>query len=493
MLTAGLLDAESHSSEDFMKKWVYPVTLVALLALLISVTACNIGGGNTTTSRQEAVRRGDISVTVNGSGNIELLHEMRLTFGVGGKISRIYVNEGDTVKKGDLLATLDTDDIALAAAQAENSRMLAEQAVTQAKLALSQMETAKVQAEGARVQAEVALEAAKFDLDRMKQVQDIKDKIEEAQNEQQVAEINYRSAIQANAEEADLRAWAGLIASAKAKELENQQKLVDLLKKDEFATLQVTEVKLKQLQVDYAQQSLSQSVKAIDQAGLNIEQAKRNITYAQTSYEFAAKNAEYSRKQLDKARLSAPMDGLVVTISADEGDTVPSPTLATKTVFYLIDTSALELKVDVDEIDLPGVKLGQKAVISIDALPDLKIEGKVTYISPVPTPATGVVLYRTTIAFQPPPNSPLRAGMSASADIVLKERENVLLVPERAVTEKDGKPVVKVIAANGQSQDKEVVTGITDGFDIEIVSGLSEGETVVVETKAATSQGLFGQ
>jgi multidrug efflux pump subunit AcrA (membrane-fusion protein) len=100
----------------------------------------------------------------------------------------------------------------------------------------------------------------------------------------------------------------------------------------------------------------------------------------------------------------------------------------------------------------------------------------------------GLVLYEAKIGFDVPPDSELKVGMSATADIIIHHRSNVLLVPERAVTQDiQGNPIVRVMV-NEQIQEKSVVIGINDGYHTEIVSGLQEGDVVVVETTAKSTE-----
>jgi multidrug efflux pump subunit AcrA (membrane-fusion protein) len=106
----------------------------------------------------------------------------------------------------------------------------------------------------------------------------------------------------------------------------------------------------------------------------------------------------------------------------------------------------------------------------------------------------GIVLYQVKISLDVPESSGIKIGMSASADIVSARHTGVLTVPSRAVTKNSqGQTVVQVVA-NGKTQERAVVTGLDDGITTEIVSGLSEGEKVIVEvkTKAPTGGGLFG-
>jgi multidrug efflux pump subunit AcrA (membrane-fusion protein) len=135
-----------------MTKW--RITTALLLGLLLAgLTACNpLGDDGETTQQLVEVVRGDLAVSVSGSGNIEASREARLSFGSGGRIDKIYVEEGDVVKRGDVLAKLETDALELAKTQAEV-------ALTQAKLALTQAEVALVQKEVARQTTEFELES----------------------------------------------------------------------------------------------------------------------------------------------------------------------------------------------------------------------------------------------------------------------------------------------------------------------------------------------
>jgi HlyD family secretion protein len=162
-------------------------------------------------------------------------------------------------------------------------------------------------------------------------------------------------------------------------------------------------------------------------------------------------------------------------VDAEEGDTVT----ATITIVHLVDPTDMEVIVEVDEIDMPGVRLNQEAIISVDALPDVTFKGRVTSIYPVPTTVSGIVMYNVRIDINVPEDSDLQIGMSVSADIIINKRSNVLLLPSEAIKENEqGKQVVKVMIGK-QIQERPVVTGISDGSETEIVSGLREGETVV--------------
>ncbi len=217
--------------------------------------------------------------------------------------------------------------------------------------------------------------------------------------------------------------------------------------------------------------------------------AKQSLALAQQSLARADQSLRLAQKQLTEATLTAPFDGIVAKVSVKEGDTVT----ALSTIIHEIDLSSVELEAKVDELDILRVKLGQEVVITADALPEAKIEGKVISTSILPTVEAGVVSYSVTIGFNNPADVSLKIGMSATADIIIDKRTNALLIPARAIkTDSQGKTVVSVMV-NQQVKEKPIIAGISDGLETEVVSGLEEGETVVIETRPTTQTGgLFG-
>ena len=172
---------------------------------------------------------------------------------------------------------------------------------------------------------------------------------------------------------------------------------------------------------------------------------------------------------------------MVASVDVKVRDVVPPPTLTLTTVIHLIDLTTMELTAEVDEIDIALVKPGQEAIIEVDALPALKLDAEVVSISLLPEVEEGVVLYEVGIGFDVPEVNEIKVGMSATADIIIHGGSGILLVPDRAIEQdSEGNPVVKVMV-NEEIEERPVVTGISDGYQTEIVDGLSEGEIVVIE------------
>jgi HlyD family secretion protein len=187
---------------------------------------------------------------------------------------------------------------------------------------------------------------------------------------------------------------------------------------------------LEQAEYDYKElkrQNIHGSRRTV--AELELEAAELEITADESQLVAAEEAVAEAQKELDEATITAPFAGVVAEVYVEEGDTVSTTTI----IAYLIDMTTMELNVEVDEIDIPDIELGQKVVIEVDALPDLNLEGEVAYIHPVSTVQAGVVLYEVEIDFPVPQDSGLRVGMSAEADIIIDERSDVLLVPDRTI------------------------------------------------------------
>jgi HlyD family secretion protein len=151
---------------------------------------------------------------------------------------------------------------------------------------------------------------------------------------------------------------------------------------------------------------------------------------------------------------------------------------------------SLRFKGTVDEIDVGKIATGMEAEVTIGALPEARIAGKVLRIYPKAKKEGNATLFDIEISIVRDPGLVLRAGFSATASIRLRDRKQVLTLPERLVTFENGKRFVEVpegpVAGSGsaapadrKTRKVEVQTGLSDGLNIEIVSGLKEGDKVV--------------
>lgn len=181
--------------------------------------------------------------------------------------------------------------------------------------------------------------------------------------------------------------------------------------------------------------------------------------------------------------IRAPISGTVLELLVNEGDPVVPLTSyqAGTALTTLADMSTLIFKGTVDEIDVGKLAEGLPAHIKVGALPEAKVDGRVEKIAPKSKTQEGATLFDVEVSLQPGPGVVLRAGYSANADIVVREKQAVLLLPERLVTFKEGKASVEVPAPGKplEPQRKEIKTGLSDGLNVEVAEGLREQDLVV--------------
>ncbi|MFC1917878.1 HlyD family secretion protein [Chloroflexota bacterium] len=447
------------------------VAIILLGLLVMGVIACG-GDNKETTSQQPA--EGDISVIITADGNIEASSHERLTFGSGGKVDKIAVKEGDKVSKGDVLAKLDTDALELAEAQTQVAMTQAQVAMTQTQLALTQAELARQTAEHnlkntrdtegvlelALANAQIDVRTARFNLEQTSDLytwSDIKTAKADVDDARRYLNTllekvglflpadedgNYPS-IQDYVFGGDLpkppgyEGWQEELIHAQSR-LNTAEDRYDAM----LSGSDPEEVAIKKLQLEAAEKAEAQAQKNLNKlsddltikslevasAKESVEHAQQNINLAQQNVNLALKSLDQSRKDLVEATIIAPFDGTVANIGVKEGEFLSLAAYSGTTIVEIIDLMHMELTARVDEIDIAVVKTGQKVMISVDAIPETKLEGRVTFISPVARDP-GVLLfesddeekdYEVKIDFDIPENSPIRAGMSATAEIVVK-------------------------------------------------------------------------
>ena len=194
---------------------------------------------------------------------------------------------------------------------------------------------------------------------------------------------------------------------------------------------------------------------------------------------------ENAKVRLSYATITAPIDGVIASVSTEEGETVAAGMQA-PTFVTIIDLKRLQVDAYVDEVDIGKVTVGQHAVFTVDAFPATEFEGKVSAIYPKAVIQDNVVNYDVVVDIETPYHGRLRPEMTANVTIFLEQREGVLAVPAKAIQRERGKNVVYVLAADG-AEPREIKVGWRDGAWIEVVSGLHDGETVLQKAPRDTS------
>ncbi|MEE9202577.1 MAG: HlyD family efflux transporter periplasmic adaptor subunit, partial [Dehalococcoidia bacterium] len=307
-----------------------------------------------------------------------------------------------------------------------------------------------------------------------------------------------------------------------------QVKLVDMTPDPQEVEAAQRDLELSQLQADKSSLAARNAVARAGETLLGAEALLADMLAGGDPDEIAARELQVSQARLtleeaeadlEAALLVATFSGIVGEVSAEAGDRVA----AGAPVVLLVDPSLVEVSATVDEVDVARVRVGQPAIITLDALPGETLRGQVKSVSPVAQVQSGVVSYpvvisvvsggevaregRTREGGQPrrptgAPGGPSRTGraagiqprggMSASAEIVVELSRDVLLVPSRAVRFMTPGQMVSVKTDQGV-QLVLVEVGLSDGRNTEITSGLNEGDTVVLPASSAITPSPAGR
>lgn len=429
-------------------KWIIGILVVLVVALVVLKKTGKLGGDEGAQVAVEKVERRTIIETVNASGKIYPEVEVKVSPDISGEITMLAVKEGDSVRRGQILARIYADIYATQQKQAE------------AIVSQQEFQVANVEAQIAGLKS--AVEQAKANYNRQKKLLDTK---VISQAEFETAENQYNNA------------WASYNAALKNK---------------------------------------SATQAAVRSAQASLQRASKDV---------------------GRATIVSPMDGVVSLMNVKEGErVVGTAQMAGTEMMRIADMKSIEVRVDVTENDIPKVKTGDSALISVDAYLDRKFKGIVYQIASsqngaasqnsLANTSSDVTNYKVYIRLLPSSyqdlinkdgrgSFPFRWGMTASADIQTRRSENVLSVPINAVTTRDknekaagakDKKVDKPKGAgqddaapvSGDEEDKDVVvfvlqrdkmqvkktvvkSGIQDTRYMEILDGLKEGEEVVSE------------
>ncbi len=473
------------------------------------------------------VKRGTLTQIVSVTGNTVPIHDVDLAFQTGGTVAVVNADVGAAVNAGDVIARLDSSDLAAqlaearANADAQTAKLKSLQAgsrpediaAAQASLNKAKQDLANMYSnipstlldgyakanDAVRNQispffynAETPNPQLTFNVNDSQVLNDIVSQRVQASGvlNQWQSELSMISAssptstLEASLQNgvAHLGVVANLLTTAGQALLEQSNLSASTLAtyKNDLATA-LTEINGANTGVSGAAQSIASQKLTI--AGL---QASLNKTVAgPTAEDIAAQQAQVEQAQaavqaiqaqLAKASLVAPVAGTITKQDAKVGE-IASPGVV---LVSIISNQGLEVDANIAEADIGKVSIGNNASMTLDAFQGRTFTGNVTYIDPGETVVEGVPTYKTKFMFDLTPD--VKPGMTANIDITTATHTNVLSVPQRAViTDADGNRTVQVYHGNGQPLEKRSVTvGIRDtNGNIEITSGLNEGDQVL--------------
>jgi HlyD family secretion protein len=459
------------------------------------------------------ISRGNITSTVSATGSVLPERSANLAFQGTGIIQKVLVKQGDTVSAGQLLAELDTRDLDLAVRQAQVSVRTAEAqlqqlqdpanpvdlAAARAQLASAQAGYDKVAqgpsatdlaaAQAAVASAEAAYEAAsKTGATSSSQLIASSTTLQKAQAALQQAQANYdRVAGSPNVamlpQSLQLQQATSDYQQARANyDALSQTSGSDTQSKIQSATAQLAQARANLAKLTANAPEVAAAQAALDQARASLDKLLRGpsraqLDVSQASVDNAKLSLEQAQRRLENARLIAPWAGVVTAVDAVEG-TLPQ---AGQPAVELGDVSLYHINVKVDEADVASIAEGQPVSIELDAFPNRKLIGHVAKIAPsADNAAGGVISYAVRIDIDPS-DLQLRGGMSATATITSSVRNDVLLIPNRAiqVDRESGKTYVERLAGDVPVR-VEVRLGLRDDQQSEVRDGLAGDDRIVI-------------
>lgn len=461
-----------RKSSNWLLYLLLALTVIAVGGLLMGKQMGWFGESGKIKVATEKVEKRTIVETVKASGKIYPSTEVKISPDVSGEVRTLNVEEGDTVKQGDLLAIIDADtytSLVDKAKAAENS--------AKANLASISANVGTLEANVASAKANVA---------------QVKARVKQAEAQVQKARADY--------ERSEMLFNQQVISKV---ELDNTKTLYD----SSFADLEA----IKQNVV-----AAEQSVVAAQQ---NVSAALENVEGAKFSVESAKANVKESKDNLNKTNIYAPMSGIISVCNVKQGERVVGTLqMAGTEMMRIANFDNMEVQVDVSENDIVRVSKGDTAIIEVDAYTNRDFKGTVSSIASS-AQGVGALISNDQVTnftvkiniddasyidiIEKQKRIPFRPGMSASVEIETQKEQNILTVPIQAVTIRsesgdtlntaDDMEEVVFINNTSKAEKVKVETGIQDETYIQILNGLNEDQEIIAAPFRVINKKLKGE
>lgn len=483
------------------------IGVLLIIIILVGVFATRKDVPEVTTIKVETKR--ELRSTVTASGEIRPIQFINLTSEVQGRIEEIYVSEGDRVEKGQQLVRLDPTQLQSSSDAAQSSYLAAQNDIQSSRSQVSAAQNQLSQAQQGLIASQAQLDTS------IQQVNQAKQGVITSQTDVDRAQVDLNTANR------ELKRTTDLLESGVVSRLEYdtakdkvEQAQVALRNAQARLNVQKGAVTVAEKQVNEQRARVSQQQVTIRDAQRGVDSANIGVNASQNRANQQMALLSGQKTLRDKTLQLAPINGVVADIPSKVG-TFAVANLSSTPLLTIADMSTINVEVKVDETEIDKVAVGQPVKIKVDAFGDKEIAGEVTQKTPLAvgkSQTTGGLStqinvqeakeFKVVITIKDAPDEirdGLRPGMSATAVITTKTVENVFTVPLQAVIEKktEGSPSPTIQGDVPQPSDKpktikgvyvldgnktkfvEVETGITGEADIQIVSGLSEGQEVI--------------
>jgi len=447
------------------------IALGTLLVAALVLVYMNVRAGGAAAAAQgelqlETIARGNLTATIGATGSVRANQSAVLAWETSGIVESVNVELGDEVRAEAVLAELRLNSLPqnVITAQAELQNALDEMESFEdsfGALGLAEAEKALADAQDAYEDAQrkynyTITEAPQVDIDQAFANMIL------AREDLDRAQDNYDP--YSNKPEDNLVRATLLSQLSRAQEdYDSAVRLYNI-----YSTPgNPTEIAIAEAELAVAEAQLERAQKDYD-----------NVVSGPSEQEFAAAEARVAAAEatINLATIEAPFDGVVTDAFPTEGDLVSSGVVA----FQLDDFSRMLVDVELSEVDINRVEIGQMAVLTFDAAAEREYHGEVVSAALAGDVSEGAVNFRVTVELSDADEF-VRPGMTAAVNIVVTELEDVLLVPNRAVRLQNGQRIVYVLGEGGQLRPVEIRLGASSETISEVVGGdLSEGDQVVL-------------
>jgi len=419
------------------KKIIIPVAVILVIVVLFLVF--RPGGGEQEGQFQTAmIERGNLTATVGATGTVRARQTATLVWQTTGTVENVNVQIGDDVKADDVLASLSKTSLS-------QNLILAEADLVSAQRALEDL----LDSDTARAQAWIAVRNAK---DAFEKAYDYRDALNYPVRKTQLILVKESTPY-------------GIVDVPKTKTYKVEGTEEEIAKAD-------ADLALKEAQYEDAKRTYERLADGPNENDLAAAQARVDAVQA----------------TLNMARLTAPFAGTVTEAQPLPGDQVTTGAMA----FRVDDLSSLLVDVDVSEVDINSITVGQSVTLTFDAILGQDYDGQVVKVSQAGTVVGGVVNFTVTVELS---NSDemVKPGMTAGVNIVVKEINDAVLVPNRAVRLMDGKRVVFIMKEDGMQEQIEIRLGASSDTVSVVVGGdLKEGDNVILNPQMEFQGGPGG-
>jgi len=509
-------------------RWIstHPIWSLLIFILVSTALVSIFSGGGESNYNTVLAEKGSIKQEVSVTGKLMPVEDVDLAFEKSGKVSLIYIKVGDKVFPSQLLAKLDNSDLIAQLAEFEanvdsQKAKLAElERGTRPEEILIQetkVESAKSSVEDAKKNLVDKLNDAYtkgddvirnkidqfFDGPRTSNPQinfavldvQLENKLNTTRKYIETMLIEWKDSVDALSPISDLDSYVSMTNT-------NLDKIKSFLSDITLALNDLSAgVSLSQTTIDTYRTSVSTARTNINTATVNVSAADEKLRGAEstlsleqnnlalkkagtveeqiTAQEAAVKQAEAKVQsalaQISKTIIRSPISGTVTSQDIKVGEIVTANTK----IISIISEDNLEIEANIPEVDIGKISLGNKAKITLDAFSGEIFSGSIVYVDPAETIIEGVTTYKIKLNFDEE-DSRIRSGMTADIDLITAELSDVIIIPQRAVITRDGEKLVNVLI-DGEIREIVIKTGVRsfEGM-VEVISGLEEGEEVVV-------------